>query len=140
MGSTPLPCPLQSGEVELPCERGLGPQHVEGGDGGKVGGVGRGPRPRHGLCDNHGVWGGGCKTGCGNGRLGVCGGGYRGGTGRTRGHVEGHVADCARLWRSNRLPGRAESLVGVNDRTGIGQPAVPLLLRMTNGIVQLFMR
>ena len=124
-----LPCPLPSREVELPCERGLGPQHGEGGDGGEVGGVGRGPRPHHGVCDDHEGWGRGYGGGCGNGRRGVCGGGCGGGAGRTRGHVEGHLV--ARLCRSNSVPGRAESLVGVHGRTGIGQPAVPLLLRMT---------
>ena len=60
-----LSCPLPSREVALPCERGLGPQHDEGGDGGEVGGVGRGPRPRHNVCDAHKVWNGGLQGGAG---------------------------------------------------------------------------
>ena len=47
-------------------------------------------------------------------------------------HVEGQVADCARLCSGTSVPGWVESLAGVcgRGRTGIGQQAVPLLLRM----------
>ena len=127
-------CLLRSQHVELPCERGLGPQHGEGGDGG--GGQQGRPwppslprglrRPRvPGLCS---------RWGCGKDRRDVCGAGcIGGGGGPIRGHVEGHLV--ARLCRSSSVPVQSESLAGVHGRTGLAQPAVPLLPGMRNGIL-----
>ena len=95
--------------------------------GGEVGGVRRGPVPGTGLRRPQGL------------RREVQGGLQEWPPERLRGwcrpnsldHIEGHVADCARLCSGISAHRRAEPLAGVRGRgrTGIGQPAVPLLLR-----------